>query len=169
MSVTLVEEDGTGLPTANCFLTVAEADDILSLNPRSLWALVDPAIKANLLIWATTLIIERTRWKGKKKYETSGTPFPRSALYDYDRILIRDDVVPEKVKRATALLAEFLSTTDPTTVNSSSNLKLLQADVVKLEFDSQQHPSRWPPSIRVALQPFGDFSASGGPKTIKKM
>jgi uncharacterized protein HemX len=46
------------------------------------------------------------------------------------------DVVPAKVKRATALLAEYLSTTDPTTVNSSSNLKLLQADVVKLEFDS---------------------------------
>jgi hypothetical protein len=77
--------------------------------------------------------------------------------------------VPDKVKRATALLAEYLSATDPTTVNSSSNLTMLQADVVKLEFDSQQHPSRWPPSIRVALQPLGDFSAAGGPKTIKKM
>jgi hypothetical protein len=169
MSVTLVEEDGTGLPTANCFLTVAEANDILSLNPRSLWDLVQPDVKANLLIWATTLIVERTRWKGKKKYETSGTPFPRTGMFDFDRVPFRDDVVPQKVKRATALLADYLSTTDPTTVNSSSNLKLLQADVVKLEFDSTQHPSRWPPSIRVALQPIGTFSASGGPKTIKKM
>jgi hypothetical protein len=169
MSVTLVEEDGTGLPTANSFLTIAEADDILSLNPRSLWELVAPDVKANLLIWATILITERTRWKGCKTYPNSGTPFPRTGLVDYDRVVVAKDVVPDKVKRATALLAEFLSTTDPTTVNSSSNLKLLQADVVKLEFDSGQHPSRWPPSIRVALQPFGDFSASGGPKTIKKM
>jgi hypothetical protein len=169
LSVTLVEEDGTGLPTANCFLTVAEADDILSLNPRSLWDLVNPDVKSNLLIWATILITERTRWKGCKTFENSGTPFPRTGLVDYDRVPVPKDVVPAKVKRATALLAEYLSTTDPTTVNSSSNLKLLQADVVKLEFDSGQHPSRWPPSIRVALQPFGDFSASGGPKYIKKM
>lgn len=168
MSVTLVEEDGTGLPTANCFLTVVEANDILSLDPRSVWDLVQPDVKANLLIWATTLIIERTRWKGKKKYPTSGTPFPRTCLFDYDRLLIRDDVVPQKVKRATALLAEYLSTTDPTTVNSSFNLKMLQADVVKLEFDAQQHPSRWPPSIRVALAPLGFFSGSGGPKFIHK-
>jgi hypothetical protein len=169
MSVTLVEEDGTGLPTANCFLTVAESNDILSLNPRSLWDLVQPDVKSNLLIWATILIVERTRWKGKKKYPTSGTPFPRTGLFDYDCIAIRDDVVPQKVKRATALLAEYLSTIDPTTVDSSFNLKMIQADVVKLEFDSQQHPSRWPPSIRVALLPLGDFSAAGGPKTIKKM
>jgi hypothetical protein len=169
LSVTLVEEDGTGLPTANCFCTIAEANDILSLNPRSLWDVVQPDVKANLLIWATTLIIERTRWKGCKTYPNSGTPFPRTGLVDYDRVVVPKDVVPDKVKRATALLAEYLSATDPTTVNSSSNLTMLQADVVKLEFDSQQHPSRWPPSIRVALQPLGDFSAAGGPKTIKKM
>jgi hypothetical protein len=167
LSVTLVEEDGTGLPTANCFCTVAEADDLLSLDPRSLWGAVDPDVKANLLIWATILIVERTRWKGKKKYQTSGTPFPRTCLFDYDHIPIRDDVVPQKVKRATALLADYLSTTDPTTINSSFNLKMLQADVVKLEFDAQQHPSRWPPSIRMALLPLGDFSASG-PRFIRK-
>lgn len=169
MSVTLVEEDGTGLPTANCFLTVAEADDLLSLNPRSQWSLVDPAIKANLLIWATTLIVERTRWQGRKTFENSGTPWPRQCVRDYDCVSVPNNIVPDKVKRATALLAEYLGTTDPTTTNSSSNLKLIKADVVELEFDAQQHPSRWPPSIRVALQPLGDFSASGGPKTIKKM
>lgn len=168
MSVMLVVEDGTGLPTANAFCTAAEADDLLSTNPHSLWSLVDPDVKDNLLIWATTLLIERTRWKGKKKYPTSGTPFPRSCLYDYDHLLILDSVVPQKVKRATALLAEYLSTTDPTIVNSSSNLKKLKADVVELDFDSQQHPSRWPPSIRMALLPFGDFAAAG-PRFIKKM
>jgi hypothetical protein len=169
LSVVLVEEDGTGLPTANCFCTVAESNDILSLNPRSLWDLVQPDVKADLLIWATILLMERTRWKGRKKYPNSGTAFPRSCLVDYDCVPVPDNVVPDKVKRATALLAEYLSTVDPTTVNSSSNLKLLQADVVKLEFDATLRPSRWPPSIRVALQPLGDFSASGGPKTIKKM
>jgi hypothetical protein len=168
LSVTLVEEDGTGLPTANCFLTVAEANDILSLNPRSLWDLVQPDVKSNLLIWATRLLIERTKWKGRKKYETSGTPFPRVCLRDRDNLPITDTAVPDQVKTATALLAEFLSTTDPTTVNSAANLTMLQADVVKLEFDAQQHPSRWPPSIRVALIPIGLFSGSGGPKFIHK-
>lgn len=168
MSVTLVEEDGTGLPTANCFLSVAEADDLLSLNPRSQWGLVDDVTKANLLIWATTLIVERTRWKGYKTYENSGTPWPRMWVRDYDRVCVPDDIVPQKVKRATALLAEYLATTDPTTTNPSANIKTIKADVVELQFDAQQHPSRWPPSIRIALAPLGDFSASG-PKTIKKM
>lgn len=166
--VMLVVEDGTGLPTANSFCDVAEANAILELNPRSLWDLVQPDVKANLLIWATRLLIERTKWKGGKRYETAGTPFPRTGLKDRDNIAITQDDVPQQVKTATALLAEYLSTTDPTTVNSSANLKKLKADVVELEFDAMQHPSRWPPSIKVALAPIGLFSGSGGPKFINK-
>lgn len=164
----LVVEDGTGLPTANSFATVAEANAILEVNPHSLWALVTPEVKSNVLMWATRLLIERTKWKGKKRYENAGTPFPRTCLRDRDNLPITDDDVPQQVKVATALLADFLTATDPTTVNSSANLKRLQADVVELEFDAQQHPSRWPPSISATLFPIGLFSSKGGPKFIHK-
>lgn len=166
--VALVAEDGTGLPTANSFCEVADADAILSVNPHSLWGVIEPTTKANLLIWATRLLIERTKWKGIKRYENAGTPFPRSGLVDRDGLAVTADVVPQQVKNATAYLAEFLSVTDPTTINAASNLKALKADVVELQFDAQQHPSRWPTSIKAALYPIGLFSAGGGPKFIIK-
>lgn len=166
--VALVVEDGTGLPTANAFATVAEADDILSVNPHSTWVVVDPTVKANLIIWATRLLIERTKWKGCKRYENSGTPFPRTHLRDRDCVPITDSDVPQQVKVATALLADYLSATDPTTVNSASNLTDLQVDVVKLSFDARLKPDRWPTAVKAALIPIGQFFAGGGPKFIIK-
>lgn len=164
----LVVEDGTGLPTANAFATVEEADNILEVNPHSLWPAVSATVKKNLLIWATRLIIERTKWKGTKRYENAGTPFPRCGLRDREGLPITEDDVPQQVKVAVALLADYLSTTDPTTVNSSSNLKELEVDVVKLSFNDLNQPSRWPVAVKAALVPIGQFSAGGGPKFIIK-
>lgn len=167
--VMLVVEDGTGLPTANSFLTVVEADDILSVNPHSLWSLVSPTDKTNLLIWSTRMIVERTKWQGIKRYANAGTPFPRTGLEDAEDNAVADNIVPVQVKTATALLADYLSANDPTTVNSSSNLKELEVDVVKLKFDAMLKPARWPVAIRVALFPIGLFSPSGngGRRIIK--
>lgn len=166
--VALVEEDGTGLPTANSFLTVDEATEILEVNPHSLWAAIDPEVQANLLIWATRLLMERTKWKGTKTFENSGTSFPRKGLVDVEGNCLPDDEVPQQVKNATAYLADYLSATDPTTVNSSSNLKKIKADVVELEFDAKLTPARWPGSIKAALYPIGLFSSGRGPKFIIK-
>ena len=170
--VALVVEDGTGLPTANSFLTIAEADDILSVNPRSLWPLVSPTDKSNLLIWATRMIVERTKWRGYKRYDNSGLPWPRervigreTSLYNYG--YLDNASVPFQVKEATAYLAEFLSQTDPTTVNSSSNIKEIEVDVVKLKFDPALRPARWPVTIRIALAPIGTFSPGGSRQIVK--
>lgn len=165
---TLVVEDGTGLPTANALATVAEADVILEVNPHSLWSLNDDPTKANLLIWATRLLIERTKWSGCKKFENAGTPFPRSGLRDREGFAVADDEVPQQVKVAVALLAEHLATADPTAVNVASNLKELEADVVKLVFNDLNQPSKWPASVKVALAPLGQFLAGRGPKFIIK-
>lgn len=164
----LVVEDGTGLPTANSFATVDEATAILEVNPHSLWSAVDPDVQANLLIWATRLLINMTKWKGKKRYENAGTPFPRTGLYDREGIAVTDEDVPVQVKEATALLADYLALTDPTVVNSASNLTAIKADVVELEFDVTLKPSRWPSSIKDALFPIGLFSSGKGPKFIIK-
>lgn len=164
----LVLEDGTGLPTANCLCSVEEADEILEVNPHSLWSLVAEERKERLLIWATRLISERTKWRGTKRYENAGTPFPRTGLKDREGFLATDEGVPTQVKVAVALLADYLNTTDPTTVNSSSNLKSIKADVVELQFNDLNPPSRWPVSVKNALYPMGQFRAGGGPKFIIK-
>jgi hypothetical protein len=74
----IVVEDGTGLPTANAYLSVAEADDILSTNIyATAWAALDDTTKASILMWATRLLDERVKWHGRKYHATAGLAWPR--------------------------------------------------------------------------------------------
>lgn len=167
--VTLVVEDGTGLPTANAFLTVEEADAILEPNIHSNWPNIDVDDKAKLIVWATRTLIERARWKGTRVSETSGTPFPRSGLKDQDCVYYPDDAVPTPVKVAVAMLADHLALADPTLANSQKNLKRLDVDVISLQFDMMTNPEKWPPSIAIILRDFAylSFSSTGGKRIIK--
>lgn len=167
--VTMVVEDGTGLPLANSLCSVEDATDILSVNPHSGWADYTDPVKEGLLIWATRLICERARWKGKRVSETSGTPFPRSGLYDQDRVYFPDDEVPQPVKVAVATLADFLGTFDPTAPNTSSNIKRLDVDVISLQFDLGVAPEKWPSTIPTILRDIAYISLgkNGGKRIIK--
>ncbi len=167
--VTIVVEDGTGLPTANSFLSVADADDILALNIHSSWATQENTTKELLLMWATRLLCERATWYGTRVSDTSALPFPRSDLQDPDGVYYPDDAVPDPVKTATAMLADHLLANDPTLANTSRNLKRLDVDVIKMQFDVYQSVEKWPTAIAQTLRDFGRFNLSntGGKRIIK--
>ncbi|USM11591.1 head-tail connector [Citromicrobium phage vB_CbaS-RXM] len=167
--VTLVVEDGTGLPTANAFASVEEVDAILEPNIHSLWSGIDTEDKKKLIVWATMILIQRARWKGCRVSATSGTPFPRSGLRDQDRNFYPDDAIPQPLKVATALLADHLSQQDPTLANGQKNLKRLDVDVISLQFDMETTPERWPTSIGIILRDIAklSFSGTGGKPIIK--
>ena len=139
MAFVIVVEDGTGLPTANAFASVETVDAILELNIHSNWELAGEN-KEKLIGWATRLLNQHVRWFGTRKYETSGTPFPRSNLRNDDGGFYPDDAIPSELEEATAILADFLLTTDPTVVNSASNLKQIDVDVISLRFDNLDRP-----------------------------
>lgn len=167
--VTIVVEDGTGLPTANAFVSVSDADDILAPNIHSLWPSQTEENKEKLIIWATRLIIQHGRWKGKRVSDTSGTPFPRSGLKNSDGVFYPDDDVPEPVKVATSILADFLSAGDPTQPNAQANLKRLDVDVISIQYDTGTAPEKWPPDIGTILRDIGyiAFGKTGGKPIIK--
>lgn len=165
----LVVEDGTGLPTANSLVSIEDADALLEPNIHSTWATNDEETKKKLLVWATKLICQRARWKGKKRYETAALPFPRTGLYDADRNFYPDDEVPVPAKEAVATLADFLAAGDPTLPNGSSNVTRLDVDVISLQFDVDTAPERWPSSIGIILRDIAtiSFSKTGGKRIIK--
>jgi hypothetical protein len=167
--VDIVVEDGTGRVTANCYTTIQEADDTLSVNPQSQWKALDDETKASLLIWATRLLDQRARWNGQKTHQTSGLAWPRIKVRDREGYLVDDNLVPTPVKVATAILAEHLIAGNPEAANTSSNLTSLQVDVIALRFDANQTPEKYPSEIKFILTGLGSVSMGrGGPKRIVK-
>jgi hypothetical protein len=166
----ILVEDGTGLVTANAYLSAEEADDILSVNIHSQWSVLsDDTTKENLIMWASRILDERVRWFGKKTHETSGLAWPRSHIRDKENIMVDDSVVPRAVKIATALLAEHLIAGNPEVANTGSNLTSLQVDVIALKFDARLAPEKYPAEIGYALRGLGSVSMGrGGPKRIVK-
>ena len=165
----LVLEDGTGLATANSYVTTAEALAILDVKPTQLaafTALPDDATRDNYLIWASGWLDDYMDWKGYKTVETSGLRWPRTDVYDCDGILIDANTIPAQLKQATAELAVWLINNDAAgTGGESSNLpegiKRVKADVVEVEFfedgsaDSKTGSDLLPVNTRFLLRCFG--------------
>jgi len=166
----IVVEDGTGLVTANAYASVAEVDEILSVNIHSQWSLIlDPTIKEKLIQWASRILDERVKWFGHKTYPTSGRAWPRVKVKDREGLLVEDNIVPLPVKVAVAELADHLLAGDPETANTGSNITALQVDVVMIKFDARLDAERFPPNLAKILYGLGYMSfGRGGPKRIIK-
>ena len=168
MAIAFVVEDGTGLTTATSYVSVAEATDLLSLNPvmSATWVALDSAEQESYLIWASRYLDYHVQWEGYKTVETSGLRWPRSCVTDVDGLYIDTDVIPEAVKEATAQLAIFLTASDAAqSGGESSNLpegvKRVKADVVELEFfddaaaNSRSGSDLLPVNIRFLIRGLG--------------
>lgn len=166
----LVVEDGTGVVTANAYATLAEVDEILSVNIHSQWSLLtDDTTKEKLIQWASRILDERVKWYGKKTFPTSGRAWPRVMVKDREGTLIEDNIVPLPVKVAVAELADHLLSGDPETANTGSNITALQVDVVMIRFDARLDAERFPPNLSKILYGLGLMSfGRGGPKRIIK-
>jgi hypothetical protein len=141
MALPLVVEDGTGLTTANSYLTAVEADAILSVNPvfYAAWTALTPTEQDSFLVWASDYIDCYVQWNGYKTVETSGLRWPRECVTDCDGVLIASNVIPDKLKKAVAQLAIFLTTSEAAQSGGTASvappgIKRVKADVVEVEF-----------------------------------
>ena len=168
--VEVVVEDGTGVVTANSYLTTQEADAILEyMIHADAWHAADLVLKQKMVIWASEILDTRTSWNGCKVHETSGLAWPRSGVRNKDNVLIEDNVVPREVKVATAILANHIIGNNPNEVNSQSNLEMIQADVVALRFDPRLRVEKYPEMVGLTIAALGRSKFGfGGPKYIRK-
>lgn len=105
---TFVVEDGTGLSTANSYLSVADADTYHNNVTRSDdWSGATAAVKQNALIVATQYLDIRYqgRWRGYRNSSAQALAWPRCAVEDDDGYLLDSASLPQKLEDACAEMA----------------------------------------------------------------
>jgi hypothetical protein len=104
----LTIETGAGLPDAESYASVAQADAYHAKRGTAAWAALDESEKESLLIKSTEYMVGqyRARWKGRRRTATQALDWPRYdvELDDVDSCLAWD-IVPVEVINACAILA----------------------------------------------------------------
>lgn len=164
MAFEFVVEDGSALPDATSYISVAEADDLLSTNihASAQWAALSQAVREGLLAWASRYLDDRTRWYGRRVSEDSGLRWPRAGVVDRDGVMIADNVIPKQLKAATAEMARFLMVEDRSAERDQDGLSRLKADVIELEFRDGYTLPKVPEHMRYMLAGLGAISTGGG-------
>ncbi len=106
----LIVEDGTGLSTAESYISVADASTYFTNRGVTAWAALDEGEaetnREAYLRLATDYMIQmfRNRWEGVRYTEDQALDWPRMGVVR-DSWQVDTDEIPEEVKRACAELA----------------------------------------------------------------
>jgi hypothetical protein len=146
-------------PTANSFVSVARADEIMSgqLYADQDWENADTDEKSRALITATRLICDAVpMWMGYPTTLIQSLPFPRSGIYGQDGLYYRPDVNPVVLEEATAEFARQLIALKrmPDSPAKYEGIKSLKAGPVDIVFDEtrSQRTVELPPSVMQKLR-----------------
>lgn len=120
----LIVENGSGLPDAEAFISVADADTYFTNRGVTAWA-GSATVKEQALRKATDYMQGRYghRWKGSRKFSTQALAWPRVGVLDADDFSVSDSIVPTPVKNACAELAMRSLTTTLLPDDSSPGIK----------------------------------------------
>lgn len=103
----LVVEDGTGRGDANSYVSIEAADQtVWGSRYAQGWFRLDAEAKGRWLVEATRTLDRVCRWEGYRVRMGQALGWPRVGVMDWiDGWPVPENVVPEPVKVATALLA----------------------------------------------------------------
>ncbi|WP_321991525.1 DnaT-like ssDNA-binding protein [Marispirochaeta aestuarii] len=101
----LIVEDGTGLPDAQSYISVTDADVYHAARGNSVWVDADQDSKEASLILATEYLDGKygKRWLGTRLTSSQALDWPRTNIFDELNRSITG--VPEKIANATAVAA----------------------------------------------------------------
>ena len=156
--MTLIVEDGTGLATAESYVSVADAGTRHTNLGNTAWTGTD-AVKEAALRRATQFMLQRYRgrWQGTRINSTQALDWPRSWVV-VDGYAVDADIVPVDVANACADLAlKALSET----LNADLERGILREKVgpLETEYDAYSPQAKRYPAIDQALAP---YLAGGG-------
>lgn len=132
----LVSEDGTGLSTAESFVTLVEANAyFVAHGSPSAWTALTDANKESALRYAAKWIDQRYRWAGQRLVSTQALSFPRTAFYTQDDRFVAQAAIPADLQ---ALQCEAALKHVEGALNASyargGALTGLQVDVIRLDY-----------------------------------
>lgn len=157
----LVVENGTGLSTAESYVSVADATARHAALGNAAWAALDSdTIREQALRRATNYMVQtyRSRWAGSRINSTQALDWPR---YDVsvDGYSVDSNIVPADIVNACADLALKASTD---TLNADLERAIIREKVGPLETEYSAYSPQRPryPAIDGALAPYLTGSAS---------
>jgi len=103
--MSFVIEDGSGLPNANSYLSVAAADTYhVDYSGSTDWSGADNTAKERALRLATQYLDVRfnNRWKGVRVSQSQALAWPRSNVTNSDGCYLSSNEIPAAIKEATA-------------------------------------------------------------------
>lgn len=141
----IVVENGTGLTTANSYVSVDDASIYFEarLNATT-WTGASNTNKEIALQMATRLLDELVAWDGYKYDETNALMWPRGSTVDRAGYAIDVDEMPQFLLDVTAEFAMWLLASDRTAEDDTLGFRKLKAGSLEMEIN------RWD---RKALMP----------------
>lgn len=105
-------EDGTGLPTANAYISEADADTYHADRGNAAWAAAASADKETAIVRATDFLDQEFTWQGVRRTDTQRLEWPREDVFDAEDAEVAFDAVPRQIEEATAEVALIALTED---------------------------------------------------------
>lgn len=149
MAVDLRDEDGSGVPGANTYVTLEQADEYHTQNGNTAWfngaASPSDDLRASALIRAAVILdgSYKSRWPGRRTHgRNQGLDWPRTGAADAEGFPIQGDEIPVEIRDAQCEMAlrEYVSpgSLNPDVVETSrvlrekvGDLEVQYADVTK--------------------------------------
>lgn len=152
--MTIIVEDGSNIPNANSYVTVAELDSFASLRGYTLPT--TETDKEVLLIKGTDYTESfRARYQGYKTYPDQSIQFPRNQVY-IDGYPVANNTIPQDLKNAQmqAAIETSLSGGD-IQPNTGKNIKKEKVDVIEVEYQDNNGALYAPtyPKVDTYLEP----------------
>jgi len=128
----LIIEDGTGVATADSFVSLADARTFAA-NYGLILPTDDTEAEVKLRQGYLNLLTNERLLQGSRSTETQNNIYPRTGVYDNCK-LVDDDVIPESVKNAQVYAADSINSGTSTNGSSTGqNLKSFSVDGVYSE------------------------------------
>jgi len=162
--MSLIIEDGTGLSTAESYISIADADTYFSNRANADWeALYNTDDKEPALRKATDYMVSnyRRRWQGVRVDEDQALDWPRVGVV-VDSWAIGSDEVPEIVARACAEFALKVST-EELQPDLTQGVTREKVGVIEVEYDRNSQQATRYKAIDNMLAP---FLKAGGAATM---
>lgn len=134
--ITLVVENGTGLPDANSYCDLDYAVEYCTMKGYTDWLKLSENQQKIFIIRGTEFVDNFYTWKGIRHRQSQSMAFPRDDIYDDDRYPV--DGIPDKLKKA-CVEAAFLNASSSantlfSTKDENGKVKKQKVDTLEVEY-----------------------------------
>lgn len=168
--MTLIVEDGSIVPGAESYATVAFANAYFTGRGNAAWAaIVSEGDKEIALRKATDymLAVYRDMWAGQRVSELQALDWPRYDVYrDNQRYLVPSDSVPLEVQKACCELA-VRTTTGDLIVDQTASIIREKIGPIETEYAAGQNTQVSFPFVNNMLMPFLSEGGSGQGRLVR--